>query len=674
MKLTVVVCVIGTWLMLACVGYAEGPDMVFGKLRYAICAVGDKDTILRNHVNLAHLHCPGSGWAYNGFPDRATFDKSMASWKAATDDLRAQGVHTITYIAPHMWYGDKDKRTLIFRFYDERWQDYEDFLGPRPADPIEWTQLDKDLKPIVYKYHDRGGYYWCLNNPLTRNYVSSVIKMHVTYGSHGVFFDGPCMFGCYCPHCERQFREFLTTSYPEAIRERMLAGVKLSEVKIPTDKSNLPLYTAWKVFRCVSLTRFLHDMRAHGRSLCPDFLLTNNYCMWSGDPLGMAGRIGEHPEMYAKEVDVLFDEAAYGAGPLMGDDGQRISNSFHYDYLVAAAGDKPAVCTFLGIKDAPPEALANHAWLEIAESWASQCIKMQQNFRSEPMNEVFRQTGDFQVRHAGLFAPAEPYATVGLWVSLEQALAGQTSYGMSVARLLQDQGIAYRMLTDEQISEEGLKGLECVVLPHVPSLSQSQLSALEQFVKDGKSAVVMGRAGGMDQYGFDRRVETRGIFAEEASGDEFARREVGEGRLAWGSLKLFPNLPSYTRTALAQPAAQKLAQAIHWAARDKMTLVQAPPQPVECRAYRVGDDRLRVYLVNYGVAKDGTVTDLDDVAVTLALPAGTTVEEATAYSNETPNGEKVDLKAASAGPQSAARLTVPHLRIWTVIDLRLNRG
>ena len=91
MKLTVVVCAIGTWLLVARFGYAEGPDMAFGKLRYAICAVEDKGTILRNHINLAHLHCPGSGWAYNGFPERATFDKPMASWKTAADDLRAQG-------------------------------------------------------------------------------------------------------------------------------------------------------------------------------------------------------------------------------------------------------------------------------------------------------------------------------------------------------------------------------------------------------------------------------------------------------------------------------------------------------------------------------------------------------------------------------------------------------
>ena len=110
MKSTVVVCVIGTWLVLG-FGHAEDPDMVFGKLRYAIGAVEDKGTILRNHINLAHLHCPGSGWAYNGFPDRATFNKSMASGRSA-DELRARGAHPITYIAPYMWYGDKDKARL----------------------------------------------------------------------------------------------------------------------------------------------------------------------------------------------------------------------------------------------------------------------------------------------------------------------------------------------------------------------------------------------------------------------------------------------------------------------------------------------------------------------------------------------------------------------------------
>ena len=92
MRLTVVACAIGTLLLAAHVARAAEPELAFGKLRYAICAVGDKDTILRNRINLAHLHCPGSGWAYNGFPERPTFDRSMASRKSACEKLRAEGV------------------------------------------------------------------------------------------------------------------------------------------------------------------------------------------------------------------------------------------------------------------------------------------------------------------------------------------------------------------------------------------------------------------------------------------------------------------------------------------------------------------------------------------------------------------------------------------------------
>ena len=90
MRLTLVGCVIGTWPLLAHAGYPKGPDMVFGKLRYAICAVGDKD-----------------------------------------------------------------QRTLIFRFYDKCWQDYEDFLGPRPATSprpaLSWAlgTLPREPSPIL---------------------------------------------------------------------------------------------------------------------------------------------------------------------------------------------------------------------------------------------------------------------------------------------------------------------------------------------------------------------------------------------------------------------------------------------------------------------------------------------------------------------------------------------
>jgi len=660
------VCVV----LMASESYGQQVPLSFGKLRYAIGSISDQEVMIRNHINLAHLHAPSSSQAYNGFPARARFDETNSVWQYAAEALRAQGIHIITYIAPHMWYGNKDERTLFFDFYDNRWQDYEDILGPRPTDPITWTQLNANGKPIKYEHGGLSGYYWCINNPNTRQYVRNVIKMQVQHGSHGVFFDGPAMFGCHCDYCQQQFREYLQTHYPQQIRQKILAGTDISAVTIPTNRDNLALYTAWKKFRCWSLAQFLHDMRSWGRSLCPDFLLTNNYCLWTGTPVEIAANIGENGELYAQEVDILFDEARYGAGPHMQEDGTRFSNSFHYDYLVAAAGDVPAVCTFMGIKQIPPEAIAPLTWLEIAESWASQCTKIQQRL-TDVYNQVFQQAAEFQISHPDLFVPARPWAKVGLWVSLQQGIASQKTYGMAFARLLQDEGIAYRILTDGQITDQDLDELECIVLPQIPAISDEQLAALEHFLQRGKGIVVVGAAATYDEYGLGRPPAQRGIFAEGAPEGCFRRSRLDDGRIAWADLSLFPHLPVASQTALNQPAASKLAEAIRWVTNNHLTLLQAPPLPVECRAYLVGEDAGRVYLVNYGVTKDGNVTDLENVSLTLALPKGRSIATVTAYSTQPPRQQEVSFQHTHKTDGLTATLTVPRLHIWAVLDLAL---
>jgi len=672
-----------TLLLLAASLHAQPLDLRFGKLRYAICGTGDKEIILRNHINLAHLHCPASGGAYNGLPERAEFERQMKSFQQGADALQQAGVHPITYIAPDMWYGDPEKRTLIFDFYDKRWSDYEDYLGPRPADPLAWAQLKPDGTPIPYVYREQKGFYWCANQPACRTYVQGVIKMHVQYGSHGVFFDGPCNHGCYCGECQKQFREFLRAQYPDAVRERLLGGAKLDEVRLPTDKTNLPLWAAFRRFRCESLARFLHDMRAWGRSLCPDFLLTNNYCMWAGDPMGMVG-IGEHPEMYAREVDILFDEAAYGGGSFMQDDATRFSNSFHYDYLVAAAGGAgnlparggaalqpapPAVCTFLGLKDVPDEAKHNLAWLEIAESWASQCGKMQQTFRVQPIVDAFTQAGEFQVKHPDLFAPAQPLADVGVWVSLQQALVGSPTYGMAMPRLLADAGIASRVLTDGDLTAAGLQGLHCLIVPGAAAMSDGQLRTLADFMQSGGGVVAIGPTGTMDENALPRQLATDqdGSF-EWALGYMPKPGSPMSGRVSRFNLKDLEGVPTFARTALPAKTVLDIGRAVRpYEADDQLLLALAPPLPCEIRLYSVAPDRWRIYLVNYGVTKAGIVTDMNDVRFTLRLPQGRSIVSATAYSNEPAEPQPV----AVLEREGLSILALPSLHIWSVLDVKL---
>lgn len=653
---------------------AQTPELVFGKLRYAICDVADKELILRNRINLAHLHCPASAGAYNGLPERAEFERQMSAWQQGATALRAAGVHPITYIAPDMWYGDAEKRTLIFDFYDKRWGQYEDYLGPRPADPLAWAQIQPDGTPIPYVYEGQRGYYWCTNQPACRQYVQGVIKMHVQYGSHGVFFDGPCNHGCYCAECERQFREFLQREYPAAVRGKILGKRTIEEIKLPPDKTNLPLWAAMQRFRCVSLARFLQDMRAFGRRLCPDFLLTNNYCLWAGDALSMI-RLGEHPELYAQYVDILFDEAMYGGGPFLSEEGTRFSNSFHYDYVVAAARaggssaggtPKPAVCTFMGVKGATTEAKQPLAWLEIAEAWASQCVKMQQTFRDQAIVDVFTQAGDFQAAHPELFAPAAPLADVGVWISLQQAYADSPHWGLTILRFLNDAGIAYRVLTDYDIAAQSLKGLRCVIVPGAALMSEAQMNALAQYLTKGGAIVAIGDIATKDEYALPREADKRPAFFREAPTEGIRQEQIGKGRLAWLSAAAVSSLPRYTREALPAEMTALVAKAVRWATKENLLLRQAPPSPCEIHLYAVTPTHWHIYLVNYGVSPAGAVHELSDVTFVLRKPAGRRAVSARAYSVRPAEAQIVSVKQQ----KEQATFVVPRLPIFCIVEVQ----
>ena len=136
-------------------------------------------------------------------------------------------------------------------------------------------------------------------------------------------------------------------------------------------------------------------------------------------------------------------------------------------------------------------------------------------------------------------------------------------------------------------------------------------------------------------------------------------------------MSLFAHLPAASQKALDQPAASKLARAIRWVTGNHLALLEAPPLPVECRAYLVSEDTARVYLVNYGVAKDGKVTDLQNISVSLALPKGRSLAAVTAYSTHPPRQQDVSFQHAHKTDGLTATLTVPHLHIWVVLDLAL---
>jgi hypothetical protein len=233
-------------------------------------------------------------------------------------------------------------------------------------------------------------------------------------------------------------------------------------------------------------------------------------------------------------------------------------------------------------------------------------------------------------------------------VSLQQALVGSPHYGMAMPRLLSDAGIACRILTDGDVTAAGLKGLRCVVAASVPAVSDGQLEALRQFIKNGGKLVAIGDVGTMEENALPRQPESE-------TGLHMDRRDIA-------------GLPGYARTALPADAVEAIGRAVRGnLPADDLLLALSPKLPCEIRLYSVAPDRWRIYLVNYGVTKAGVVTDMQDVRFTLRLPEGRSIVSAIAHSNEPAEPQQVTVLQR----EGLTILAVPSLHIWSVLDVKL---
>jgi len=146
--------------------------------------------------------------------------REVARIENVIQKMRAAGVEKlIPYVYTMAFFGQPDKRTGFFHFYD-RWDDYRAFgLGKKPAaDPSLWSQ---QVGP-----HQLGGgpegilhYDPCINHPAWAEYLDLVVRQIASLDYNGMFFDVNTLY-CYCPHCQEKFDIYLLKKYgSEGLRE-----------------------------------------------------------------------------------------------------------------------------------------------------------------------------------------------------------------------------------------------------------------------------------------------------------------------------------------------------------------------------------------------------------------------------------------------------------------------
>jgi len=170
-------------------------------------------------------------------------------------------------------------------FYNERWTDYQDYLGPKPQeDPTTWITVRPDGSFPFYRYApygrqtDEGFETWgCPNNPYYVRWMEGRVRAQAETGIDGSYVDWTQIAGgtCYCRFCIEAFRKYLQeTLSPEAATVKY-AIMDYTQVTPPRKRGD-PFWMEWITFRCRTVALFHQRLRTVARKYNPDFMISGN--------------------------------------------------------------------------------------------------------------------------------------------------------------------------------------------------------------------------------------------------------------------------------------------------------------------------------------------------------------------------------------------------------------
>ncbi len=608
---------------------------------------------------------------------RTEFDAGMEKARAFNRSYHDKGYIVLRYLSSSL-NGESDtgesqprkEQLHVLRFFNERWQQFEDYVGPKPSEsPMTWITVRPDGTFPFYRYAPygqktgRGFETWgCPNNPDYVRMLEGRIRAQAETGIDGSYVDWTQIAGgtCYCGYCRRNFVSYLSENLPAEAARAKYRTSDYSNIRLP-EKRGEPFWMEWISFRGHSVAEFHKRLRAVARKYNPHFMISGNvfggfgYGPIAYDAAGnieMLGRDGYDDFVYS-EIQEFLDSA-----PRKNEQGVKITNSPALKYLAAATHGKPVIVYATEIT--PPvfpnpteKCLSAMAQINIAEAAANHSV-----FREK------RETPPGATRIHNFLAANEPslltaqlHSNVAVLASVNQYLADELSFAFSTSRVLADRGIAHVMIVEDDLLRGDLSRFDLIVVPYLPLLGHAKQEALVRYVEGGGSVLVLGKSGAKDEHNVSQSViPLARLFGASTYPTQALERKRGKGRALFVPLPIpasrylipmkakgeyttfgptmadvFADIPEgYTRNRI-DPEVRKILEGVATkivsSLPGKLTRLMSPEPYAEITSMlSAGRERMLVHVVNYSVTLDGDVTPLRSLKVEAAVPAGRKVK------------------------------------------------
>ena len=480
---------------------------------------------------------------------------------------------------------------------------YETFLLEEPGAET-WIQRDPEGKPITWGRHY---FRWtpCIHSPEFRAYLKRVVRFGLEEtGLDGFNFDNCLSEPCYCPRCEKMFREWLVTRYP-APRDLFglgtLAGVRQPPAPASNARVEDPLTRAWLCWRCESLAGFVEEITGFTRSLRPESILMANpsYPVSAGSV-----RRSVWPAGVGRHLDLMIAENS--ASPERKGD-QLISQIRAYRHGIAV-GYRAVSTTWAGGLGREASAEASSALpqaphtvqLQIAEAaanrgvpganWALRPLGGGDRVRIDQaeLREALTAYLQFVRKHEALWLTATPISDVAVLRTFASGAYDPQSawdFAATAEEILIRGGFAWGAAFDDRL--EVLDGASVLMLAGQTFLAPQTCAAIQAFADRGGGVVILGEVA---------RWDGDGMLYEPSPLDGLQGPRVI--RMAIDSPKNDPRAGHAVCLPLPKQWAA-VAAAIQQAAGERLIARLSGSTWVAMSAFRTSDERLAVHLVNY---------------------------------------------------------------------------
>ncbi len=384
---------------------------------------------------------------------------------------------------------------------------FESMLKDHP-ECEEWVVQTHDNRRVHYGGLQTFRWVACFNSPGWRLRMKRVIEQAIRVVQTDLLhFDNLAVWpepdSCHCAHCQKAFRAFLASRYPDAESQKRRFGITGFETfRAPNfylrftppwdvDRIDNPLMQEWIEFRQWTVTEYIRELAAYARGLNPDICIDSNGQSIFG--FNQALVHGIDPEAQAAHVDFVFDEnpdvrpddEPGAADPAS----SRMRGAMFFRRTgkpcVSAYRDEAELAFNLAFRGHPG---INARWGYSEPGRA-------------PLQEAPPGVADLLSqfrRHRELYVGARSVARVGVWRSRKSLAFVSTDTHLSAAvleQLLFVNRIPFSIVMDGCVEHDDLSAFDLLILPDVEFVSAAQVARLTAYVAAGGSLLITERSG-----------------------------------------------------------------------------------------------------------------------------------------------------------------------------------